>query len=320
MKSNEITSDIIAGASIASQKENTIKTLKEKIQNGKKSLFKTSSKVKDNISTNIHKKAEETNGFFDTMKNKNTKVNNLENYLGLDKSYLVSSDKTTNVYKPSYGKLVIIEKDVTGDPFSITVKEFSDTSVFVVKYEQYTPYVYPNFDERQIKGKLCYLDKNQVWYRDYDTVTILYKVAHTMHVLVIKLSDIPEINEENMHQTIKNYFEVVNSPSMRRLVRDNHITYNNIMRIKDEYMLIKNEEKGYSVFIYNNQEGGFVKHDFAKLPDIDLSTYDVLFKPDMLSFIIKNDYPLESFEEKNGYIEYNEFIGKNKVCVFRYKI
>ncbi|MDP4178091.1 MAG: hypothetical protein Q8900_07090 [Bacillota bacterium] len=319
MKDTEISSDIVTGENIVSQKEDSFKSIKEKFQNGKTSLFSASSKIKKTITSNLYKKAEETNDFFDNVKNKNTRIINLENYLGLDKTCMISSDKSANVYKLSYGKIVIIEKDVTGDPYIVTVKEFSDVQLYVVKYDKYLPYVYPSYDDKNIKGSLFYLDTDQIWYKDTNSVTVLYKVGQAMHNIIINFSDIPGINKDNFHQSIKNYFTIVNSPSLTKLVTENSIDYIDIMRIKSWYVLIKNDD-AYSVFIYDNDRSKFKEHFFRKLPDIQINNFDILFSPDVFSFILKNNYPIEDFQENNGFIEYNEIIGKSKVCVFRCKI
>jgi hypothetical protein len=292
---------------------------KEKLQMGKDNLQKTSLRIKENLSNTFHKKAEETNEFIDTVKHKNTKTKNLETLLGLDKSQLISSDKTTSFYKHSRNKIVIFEKDILENPCSITIKESTKVNIFLVKYSEYIPFLYPAYDEKDITGQIIYMDKDQVWYRDMDKLTLGYNNGNTMEFSTVKISELAGFTEEELVPYIKTYFSIIRSPKVSKLVKEKSLLVANIIRLGDSYVIYKNHEN-YVVYIYSYNLQNYDELNLKRLPKISLSSFDALLASDIIKYIKENNYPIEEFEEKGGYIEYNREVGRNKISVMRFKV
>lgn len=320
MKSNEEHDVQTIDTGVTAGKLPGIKAVREKLENGRGNLQKVSSRMLENMSNSIHKRAEETNEFIDSVKNKNSKIKNLENLLDLDKNLLVSSDKTTSFYKYSRDKIVIVDKDILGDPCGVTVKEGLKVRVFTVKFEDYTPFIYPSYDERDISGEIIYMDKDEIWYRDMDKLTLGYNNGNSMEFRTVRLSSLEGFSDANLVQYIKKYAAVMRSPKISELVKDNSIEINNIIKLNDNYVIAKNKDSGYTIYVYSYASRNFDELPLRRLPNIQLGSYDMLLAPDMLKFIKENDYPIEDFIEKNGYIEYNREVGRTNVSVIRFKL
>jgi hypothetical protein len=293
--------------------------LKEKLQTSKDNIQKTSLRLKENLSNTFQKKAEETAEFIDSVKHKNTKVKNLENLLDLDKSLLLSSDKTTSFYKHSKDRIIIVEKDILENPCAVTLKEGSKVSVFLVKYTEYTPYLYPTYDERDIPGSIIYMDSEQIWYRDMDKLTLGYNNGSTMEFTTVKLSELLGFTETDLVSYIKKYFVIIRSAKLSKLQKEKPLTVNNIIKLTDNYVICKNNE-GYTIYIYNYSMLSFDELNLKHLPKININSFDTLLSSDILKFIKDNNYPIEDFEEKGGYIEYNREVGRKKISVMRFKL
>lgn len=321
MKTDETTSSQSLSLSSIVGKVSGLKNIhiKEKLQTGKDNVQKTSLRLKENLSNTFSKRAEETNEFINSVKHKNAKTKNLETLLGLDKSLLVSSDKTTSFYKHSKNKIVIFEKDILENPCSITIKDSSKVSIFVVKYSDYTPFLYPAYDEREITGQIVYMDNDQIWYRDMDKLTLGFNTGSSMEFSLVKVSELIDFTEEDFVPYIKKHFAIIRSAKLSKLVEDKDLLVNNIIKINDAYIIYKNKE-GYSIYIYNYSIQDFDEIYLSHLPKINLNSFGALLAPDILRFIRENNYPIEQFEEKGGYIEYNREVGRNKISVLRFKI
>ena len=65
---------------------------------------------------------------------------------------------------------------------------------------------------------------------------------------------------------------------------------------------------------------GFNEIKLDRLPAISMSSFDTLLSPEILRFILENNFPIEDFEEKGGYIEYTKEIGRNRITLMRFKL
>ena len=321
MRSNEPSNGLPAAIGNIIGKVSNLKhvDVKEKLMVSKDTLQKTSLKLKENLSKTFHRKAEETNEFIGNVKHRNTKTRNLEVLLGLDKSQLISSDKTTSFYKHSRSKIVIFEKDILENPSSVTIKEATKVSIFIVKYDNYTPFLYPSYDEKDIPGQIIYMDKDQIWYRDMDKLSLGYNNGSSMEFYTVKISELAGFNEESLIPYIKTYFSILRSPKISKLVTDKSLFINNIIKLGESYVIYKHNE-GYTIYIHSFNIQDYDEINLRRLPKINLNSFDTLLAPDILKFIKEYNYPIEDFEEKAGYLEYNREVGRNKVSVMRFKI
>ncbi|MBC8061796.1 MAG: hypothetical protein H7Y18_14175 [Clostridiaceae bacterium] len=301
-------------------KVKSVKTIKQKYNQGKNKISRTSSKIRESVNKSIHRKTEETAERINDVLNKNSKLHNLEKLLYLDKSHLVKSDKETIFYKPTPKKIVIFESNTQGEVESVSIKEDSKIDLYVVKYTNYTPFIYPSFSDNKIPGEPYYMDENEIWYKSDNTLTICYKNNNTMAFNIVNLSDFENLAEENIVTFIKRYNFIHRSFRLTKFVEENTIDINEIIRITNKYIILQDKDANYAIYLYDHIQDNFSKMFLSKLPTIELSSFDTILTLEMSKFIMENKYPIEQFEEHNGFIEYNRVIDNRRVCVFRLKI
>ncbi len=257
----------------------------------------------------------------DPHKNKGRMTRNLENLFGLDRSNLLSSDSSTSFYKSAKNKIIIFEKDISEIPCTVTIKDGTKVYVYTVKYKaDYTPILYPAYDEKEIDGEIIYMDNEEIWYKDFQKLTLGYNNGTSMEFQVVRLSELPGVKEEDLIPYVKRYFAINRSPKMSKLVKENGLLINNIVKMSDNYLIYRHVNNSYSIYVYSYAILGFNEIKLERLPAISMSSYDALLSPEILRFILENKFPLEEFEEKNGYIEYTKEIGRNRITLMRFKL
>lgn len=297
-----------------------IKAFKKKYENSRDTISKTSTILKESVYKNIHKKTEETSERINEVLNKNSKLHNLERMLFLDKTHLVSSDKDASFYKPAFKKIVIFENDRLGDVEYVTIKEDFKIALYVVKYVKYKPFIYPSFSDNKIPGETYYLDENEIWYRKDNLLTVCYKKNSSMAFDSVDLLDFKDLAEEDIITVIKTYNFIHRSTRLTQFVMENNIDIKGIIRVTEKYIILKDENNSFIIYLYDKMQGSFTKMLLSRLPNIELSSFDTILTPEMTQFIAENNYQIELFEEHNGFIEYNKVIDNRKICMFRIKI
>lgn len=254
-------------------------------------------------------------------KNRGKMTRNLENLFGLDRSNLLSSDHTTAFYKSTKNKIIIFEKDISEIPCTVTIKDGTKVYVYTVKYKaDYTPILYPAYDEKEIDGEVIYMDNEEIWYKDFHKLTLGYNNGTSMEFHVVRMSELPGVKEEDLIPYVKRYFAINRSPKMSKLVKENALHLNNIVKMSDNYLIYRHVNNSYSIYVYSYAILGFNEIKLERLPAISMDSYDTLLSPEILRFILENKFPLEEFEEKNGYIEYTKEIGRNRITLMRFKL
>lgn len=257
----------------------------------------------------------------DAHKNKGKMTRNLEKLFSLDRSNLLSSDHTTSFYKSTKNKIIIFEKDISEIPSTVTIKDGTKVYVYTVKYKaDYTPILYPAYDEKEIAGDIIYMDNEEIWYKDFHKLTLGYNNGTSMEFHVVRMSELPGVKEEDLVPYVKRYFAINRSPKMSKLVKENALLLNNIIKMSDNYLIYRHVNNSYSIFVYSYAILGFNEIKLERLPAISMSSYDALLSPEILRFILENKFPLEEFEEKGGYIEYTKEIGRNRITLMRFKL
>ena len=88
--------------------------------------------------------------------------------------------------------------------------------------------------------------------------------------------------------------------------------------MSDNYLIYRHVIP-YSIFVYSYAILGFNEIKLDRLPAISMSSLDTLLSPEILRFILENNF-IEDFEEKGGYIEYTKEIGRNRITLMRFKL
>ena len=125
----------------------------------------------------------------EVSKNKSKMTKNLEKLFSLDRSNLLSSDHSTAFYKSTKNKIIIFEKDISEIPCTVTIKDGTKVYVYTVKYKaDYTPILYPAYDEKEIEGEIIYMDNEEIWYKDFHKLTLGYNNGASMEFHVVRMS------------------------------------------------------------------------------------------------------------------------------------
>jgi len=129
------------------------------------------SNLKDSIVENIHERRERATSFINSLKK--DKIRNLERLLDVTKRDLKKADKKNYIYITEAGRMVVVDRDMWGDPCTVTIKEGNKVFLRMVKFFKDYPYLFPVFNEKNLNGDIIYMNDGEIWYRDKDVATLV---------------------------------------------------------------------------------------------------------------------------------------------------
>lgn len=285
-----------------------------------KELFSSLSKnLKGSIKDSIYDTSEKAADFINSLKK--DKIRSLEKLLNLDKKDLMASNKKSFIYSNEAGKMVIVEKDIWGDPCTVTVKDSNKVQLKMVKFFKNRPFLFPPFSEKKINGEIIFMAEKEIWYRDRDNVTIVLFDDETPDLLNISLKEAQNIKEKDVLNYIEKRKKLYIDDKLRNLLLDERqIDINDIYEISSSYAIYKNADGYYTVLLFDEFKTLYKELVLRKVPRLSERAMALIFSKDIVEYIISKGYDFESFKQSDDHIEYWQEIGNNRVCVMRVKI
>lgn len=289
----------------------------EKVKEGISAFPKN---LKDNILDSIHQNSDKATSFLNSLKK--DKIRNLERVLSVDKKDLVFSHKKNYIYCTESGRMVIIDRDIWGEPCTVTVKEATDVGIRRVMFFDNEPFLFPIFNEKNLSGEIIHMDDNEIWYLNKDEATIVLLSNDKPDFLRVSLKNFKNINNKKaLHTYLDSYKILYLDKKLHELmIEDRNIAIEDIVKIRFGYAVYKNTSRTYKVMLFNEHRELYDEYTFSKLPSVKEEGWDVLFSKDIVEYVKANNYSFENFRQDDGHIEYWQNIGSKRACVLRCKI
>ncbi len=295
-----------------------IKDGEGKLKKGKDSLIKASKGLKSNLSKSIENKPQQISSLIKSLKNE--KIKNLEKLLHIDKSELIVSNRKNRIYRSESGNMYIIDKDLWGEPVAVTIKDEKKVALKCIKYLNDQPFLFPVFNEKNIKGRIIHMDQEEIWYQDTDLITVVSFKGESMESIKIKLSNIKSMSDEKLFDYINNFKLVYKNKRLHNIISEKGIKIDDVLLVRSSYIVVKDSPNSLKTYLFDEEYQLFEEIPLKSLPPLDASALDALFSKDILDYIKSNNYNVEKFKQNGEYIEYWQTVGQKEICVMRYKI
>lgn len=289
----------------------------EKIKEGISAFPKN---LKDNLLDSIQQNSDKATNFLNSLKK--DKIRNLERVLSVDKKDLAFSNKKNYIYCTDSGRMVIIDRDIWGEPCTVTVKEATEVAIRRVMFFDNEPFLFPIFNEKNLSGEIIHMDENEIWYLNKDEATLVLFRNDKPDFLKVPLKSFKNVsNKKALHIYLDSYKMLYLDKKLHELiVEDKNIAIEDIVKIRSGYAVYKNTSRTYKVLLFNEHRELYDEFTFSKLPSVREEGWDVLFSKDIVEYVKANNYSFENFRQDDGHIEYWQNIGSKRACVLRCKI
>lgn len=276
--------------------------------------------LKDNLLDSIHQNSDKATNFLNSLKK--DKIRNLEKALNIDKKDLAFSNKKNYIYCEETGRMVIIDRDIWGEPYTVTVKEASEVAIRRVMFFSNEPFMFPIFNEKNLSGEIIHMDENEIWYLGKDEATLVLFKDDVPDFLKVPLNNFKNINNKKALHTYLDSFKILylDKKLHELMIEQRNIDIENIVKIRFGYAVYKNTSRTYKVLLFDGKRELYDEYTFGKLPSVKEEGWDVLFSKDIVEYVKANNYSFENFRQSDGYIEYWQNIGSKRACVLRCKI
>ncbi|MEN8905196.1 MAG: hypothetical protein ABF289_04465 [Clostridiales bacterium] len=284
---------------------------------GTESISKISKNITTNIIKNVHDKS---NDLISSIKH--ARLKNLEVLLKLDKSSKINSNKKCHIYQTS-DKTIIIDIDMWGDPTIVTTKSLNSAKIQVVKYIEDEPYIYPNFNEKNIFGQIINLEENEIWYNDSGTIVMLKFFGSEYNLIKLKLNISREYsykdlnNDSDFKSYLKNCSLTYRDKNLLDFLESKKMVLSNIIYINKTLIIYKTQNNQFQVIILKDNYSISEKFVLTKLPFKNENALKSLFSKEIVAYVKSNDYNFEDFILNGDFIEYWKFLGSKKVCLLK---
>ncbi|MFZ5989901.1 MAG: hypothetical protein ACOYWZ_22620 [Bacillota bacterium] len=297
----------------------TSKVSSTQYNKSKEMISNLSKNLKDSIVGSIQEKSERAADFIHSLKK--DKIRNLERLLSVTKKDLMVSNKKNYIYNTGAGRMVIIDRDIWGEPCTVTVKDSTKVVVRVVKFFKDYPYLFPVFNEKNLNGDIIFMDEGEIWYRNKDDATLVLFKNEKSDFLNVSLKKVKGLN----NKALLNYLECCKMLYLEKtlndiLVIERKIKIEDMVRVRREYTIYKNPDNTYTVLLFDECKNLCDEFTLRKLPGLSEEGWDVLFSNDIVEYIKSKGYSFDNFRQDSGHIEYWQEIGSKRVCVMRCKI
>ncbi|NLD47128.1 MAG: hypothetical protein GX660_08000 [Clostridiaceae bacterium] len=286
---------------------------------GKGMITNLSKNLKDSIIEGIQNNSEKAATFLHSLKK--DKIKNLEKLLDVSKKDLMVSSKKNYIYGNRAGKMVIIDRDIWGEPCTVTIKETNKVIVKVIKFFEDEPFVFPVFNEKNVSGDIMHMDKSQIWYRNRDEVTIVLFRNQEPDFIKVNLKDVKYLTGKALMDYIENSKILYFDKRLKDiLITGRNVKIENVVIIRPFYTIYKEEGNPYTVLMFDDCKNLCNELTLYKLPNMKVEAWDVLFSVDIVNYIKSKGYSFDNFKQDSNYIEYWEDVGSKKICVMRCKV
>lgn len=293
--------------------------ISSKVSSGQSQGKEIFSNLSKNLKDSIYDKSEKATDFINSLKK--DKIRNLEKLLNIDKKDLMASNKKSLVYNNESGKMVIIEKDIWGDPCTVTVKDSNKVELKVVKFFKNRPYMFPPFNEKKINGEIIFMGEKEIWYRNKNDVTVVLFEDEIPDFLNISLKELKNFKEKDILDYIeKKKMLYIDKKLKDLLIDERQIDIHDIYKISSRYTIYKNSDADYTILLFDKFRILYRELVIRQIPRLSEAAMDLLFSKDIVEYIVSKGYSFENFKQSNDHIEYWQDIGSNKICVMRVKI
>lgn len=277
------------------------------------------SNLKESIVDNIHERTERAASFINSLKK--DKIRNLERLLDVTRKELKKSDKKNYIYITDAGRMVVIDRDMWGEPCTVTVKEGNRVMLRLVKFFNDYPYLFPVFNEKNLNGEIIFMTDGEIWYRDKDVATLVLFKNDKPDFLTINLEKVKGYKEKDLLKYLENCKILYLEKRLNDLLLvERKIAIEDIVRVRPGYAIYKNSERTFTILLFDQLKALCDEFTLRKLPNLSEEALDVLFTLDIVEYIKSKGYAFENFKQDNDHIEYWQEIGSKRVCVMRYKI
>jgi len=277
------------------------------------------SNLKDSIVDNIQERTERAANFIHSLKK--DKIRNLERLLDVTKKDLKKSDKKNYIYITEAGRMVVVDRDMWGEPCSVTIKEGNKVLLRLVKFFNDYPYLFPVFNEKNLNGEIIFMNDGEIWYRDKDVATLVLFKNDKPDFLTINLDKVKGLKENELLKYLENCKILYLEKRLNDLLLiERKVSMEDIVRVRPGYAICKNSERTYTVLLFDQLKALCDEFTLRKLPSLSEAAMDVLFSLDIVEYAKSKGYAFENFKQDNDYIEYWQEIGSKRVCVMRCKI
>ncbi|KNY26875.1 hypothetical protein [Pseudobacteroides cellulosolvens] len=290
----------------------------DKINKGKGTISDLSNNIKSGIVKNIENKPKQISELIKSLKHE--KIKNLEKLLKVEKSQLIVSNRKNRIYRTEVGYMYIIDKDVWGEPVSVTVKDDKKVVVRTIKYLNDQPYLFPVFNEKNVSGIIIHMTQQEIWYQDDNIVIVVSFKGETSDITKIKIANIKSLSRNKLHEYINNYKAVGKNKKLQEIVKEKDLRIDDVLIVTNKYIIGKDSKNFIKAYLFNNEYTIYDEIPLRVLPQIEPLAYDILFSEEVLDYIRANKYNIEDFTQNGDFIEYWQKIGDRKMCVLRYKI
>jgi len=290
----------------------------DKINKGKSTISDLSNNIKSSIVKSIENKPKQVSELIKSFKHE--KIKNLEKLLKVEKNQLIVSNRKNRIYRTEAGYMYIIDKDVWGEPVSVTIKDDKKVIIRTIKYLNNKPYLFPVFNEKNVSGIIIYMNQHEIWYQDDNIITVVSFKGETSDITKIKVANIKSLSQNKLFEYINNYKVVGKNKKLQEIVREKDLRIDDVLIITTKYIVGKDSKNFIKAYLFDNEYKIYDEIPLRVLPQIEPTAYDVLFSEEVLNYIRANKYNIEDFIQNGDFIEYWQNIGDTKMCVMRYKI
>lgn len=276
--------------------------------------------LKDSLMDSIQHNSDNVTSFLTSLKKE--KIRNLERLLSVDKKDMVFSNKKNHIYTTEAGRMVIIDRDIWGEPCAATVKEATDVSIKRVMFFENEPFLFPIFNDKNLSGEVIYMASNEIWYLNKEEATLVLFRNGKPDFLKVSLKNFKNMNNKKALHTYLDSFKILYLEKKINdlIVVDRNISLEDIVKVRAGYAIYKNSSRTYKVLLFDENRELYDEYTFNKLPSVKEEGWDLLFSKEIVDYVKENNYVFENFRQDEGHIEYWQNIGAKKVCVLRCKI
>lgn len=290
----------------------------DKINKGKSAISDLSNNIKSGIVKNIENTPKQISELIKSFKHE--KIKNLEKVLKVEKSQLIVSNRKNRIYRTEAGYMYIVDKDVWGEPVSVTIKDDKKVVIRTIKYLNNQPFLFPVFNEKNVSGVIINMNQNEIWYQDDNVILVVSFKGEASDITKIKIANIKAMSHSKLHEYINNYKIVSKNKKLQEIVKEKDLRIDDVLIVTSKFIIGKDTKNFIKAYLFNNEYTIYDEIPLRVLPAIEPAAYDVLFSEEVLEYIRANKYDIEDFKQNGDFIEYWQNIGERKMCVLRYKV
>lgn len=296
------------------------KTVSEQSQKTKEGVANHSKNLKDSLMDSIQQNSDNVSNFLSSLKKE--KIRNLERLVSVDKKDMVFSNKKNHIYTTESGRMVIVDRDIWGEPCAVTVKEATEVSIRRVMFFENEPFLFPIFNDKNLTGEVIYMANNEIWYLSKEEATIVLFRNDKPDFLNVSLKNFKSMNNKKALHTYLDSCKILYLEKKINdlIIEDRNVSLEDIIKVRAGYAIYKNSSRTYKVLLFDEYRELYGEYTFNKLPSVKEEGWDLLFSKEIVDYVKENNYVFENFRQDDGHIEYWQNIGTKKVCVLRCKI